>query len=89
MEEENDPPTTHGARVNHRIRCRDKIRAPGAWEKKQVLRQMWRKNQVAFSVWWAISQRLKAIRSEGTDNLGCQIDEVETIHGDPIARWCM
>ena len=28
---------THGVRVNHRIRCRDKIRAPGAREKKQLL----------------------------------------------------
>ena len=27
---------THGVRVNHRIRCRDKIRAPGAREKKQL-----------------------------------------------------
>ena len=31
---------THGVRVNHRIRCRDKIRAPGAKEKKQLLREM-------------------------------------------------
>ena len=30
---------THGVRVNHRIRCRDKIRAPGPREKKQVLRE--------------------------------------------------
>ena len=28
---------THGVRVNHRIKCRDKIRAPGAREKKQLL----------------------------------------------------
>ena len=28
---------THGVRVNHRIRCRDKILAPGAREKKQLL----------------------------------------------------
>ena len=31
---------SHGVRVNHRIRCRDKIRAPGAREKKQLLREM-------------------------------------------------
>ena len=31
---------THGVRVIHRIRCRDKIRAPGAREKKQLLREM-------------------------------------------------
>ena len=29
---------THKVRVNHRIRCRDKIRAPDAREKKQLLR---------------------------------------------------
>ena len=29
---------THGVRVNHRIKCRDKIRSPGAREKKQLLR---------------------------------------------------
>ena len=28
---------THGVRVNHRIKCRDKLRAPGAREKKQLL----------------------------------------------------
>ena len=27
---------SHGVRVNHRIRCRDKIRAPGAREKKRL-----------------------------------------------------
>ena len=28
---------THGVRVNHRIKCRDKLRAPAAREKKQLL----------------------------------------------------
>ena len=41
---------THGVRVNHRIRCRDKIRAPGARETKQLLREMMEARQVAFSV---------------------------------------
>ena len=41
---------THGVRVKHRIRCRDKIRAPGAREKKQLLREMMEARQVAFSV---------------------------------------
>ena len=40
----------HGVRVNHRIRCRDKIRAPGTREKKQLLREMMEARQVAFSV---------------------------------------
>ena len=30
---------THGVRVNHRIRCRDKITAPGARRKKQLLQK--------------------------------------------------
>ena len=41
---------THGVRVKHRIRCHDKIRAPGAREKKQLLREMMEARQVAFSV---------------------------------------
>ena len=28
---------THGVRVNRRIKCRDKLRATGAREKKQLL----------------------------------------------------
>ena len=55
---------THGVRVNHRIRCRDKIRAR---EKKQLLREMWRKNQVAFSVVGDIS---KAHRPDGVCEQG-------------------
>ncbi|CAE7879974.1 unnamed protein product, partial [Symbiodinium necroappetens] len=30
---------THGVRVNHRIKCRDKLRSPGAREKKHLLRE--------------------------------------------------
>ena len=41
---------THCVRVNHRIRCRDKIWAPGAREKKQLLREITEARQVAFSV---------------------------------------
>ena len=41
---------THGVRVNHRIRCRDKLRAPGAREKKQLLLEMMERGEVAFSV---------------------------------------
>ena len=42
---------THRVRVNHRIRCRDKIRAPGAREKMEA-------RQVAFSVVGDIARRL-------------------------------
>ena len=36
---------THGVRVNHRIKCRDKLRAPGAREKKAMDRK-----EVPFSI---------------------------------------
>ena len=42
---------THGVKVNNRIKCRDKIRAPGAGEKKQILREL-----EAFSVVGDISK---------------------------------
>ena len=67
---------THGARVNHRIRCRDKIRAPGAREKKQLLREMMEAREVAFSVVDDIAKahlRFKH-REEEHGYLGCQID---------------
>ena len=41
---------THGVRVNHRICCRDKLRAPGAREKKQLPLEMMERGEVAFSV---------------------------------------
>ena len=37
---------THGVRVNHRIRCRDKIRAPPAREKKQISWRRWREEKL-------------------------------------------
>ncbi|OLP89006.1 hypothetical protein AK812_SmicGene29579 [Symbiodinium microadriaticum] len=42
---------THGVKVNNRIKCRDKIRAPGAREKKQILRELEEaEGEEAFSV---------------------------------------
>ena len=40
---------THGVRVNHRIKCRDKLRAPGAREKQLLLEAMDRKER-PFSI---------------------------------------
>ena len=76
---------THGVRVNHRIRCRDKIRVPGAREKKQLLREMMEARQVAYSVVGDIAKahwRFKH-RLEEHGYLGCQIDASEEIPGDP------
>ncbi|CAE7381755.1 unnamed protein product [Symbiodinium natans] len=52
---------THGVRVNHRVLCRDKLRAPGAREKKQLLREFQASGIVAFSVAGDI-QGLKGLR---------------------------
>ena len=40
---------THGVRVNHRIKCRDKLRAPGAREKKQLLLEAMDRKEIPFS----------------------------------------
>ena len=41
---------THGVRVNHRVKCRDKLRSPGAREKKHLLREHEEEGETAFSV---------------------------------------
>ena len=41
---------THGVRVNHRIKCRDKLRAPGACEKKQLLLEAMDRKERPFSI---------------------------------------
>ena len=74
---------THGVRVNHRIRCRDKIR-----EKKQLLREMMEARQVAFSVVGDIAKahrRFKHwVEEHGYPN--CQIDSREEVEGDPESQ---
>ena len=79
---------TLGVRVNHRIRCLDKIRVPGAREKKQVLREMMEARQVAFSVVGDISKAHRRFkhREEEHGYLGCQIDASEEIQGDPDSQ---
>ena len=41
---------TYGVRVNHRIKCRDKLRAPGACEKKQLLLEAMDRKERPFSI---------------------------------------
>ena len=79
---------SHGVRVNHRIRCRDKIRAPGAREKKQLLREMMEAREVAFPVVGDIAKAHRRFkhREEEHGYLGCQIDTVEEIEGDPDSQ---
>ena len=56
---------THAVRVNHQIRCRDKMRAPGAREKKQLVREMMQAKQVAFSVVGDISKGPPPLQAPG------------------------
>ena len=67
---------SHGVRVNHRIRCRDKIRAPGAREKKTILRELRERNEVAFSVVGDISKAHRRFKHSADDHgyLACQLE---------------
>ena len=42
--------------MNNRIKCRDKLRAPGAREKKQLLRELEAEGEIAYSVVGDISK---------------------------------
>ena len=66
---------THGVRVNHRIKCRDKIRAPGAREKKQLLLEMIEGGKTAFSVVGDISKAHRRFKHRQDEHgyLACQL----------------
>ena len=65
---------TRGVRVNHKIRCRHRIRAAGAREKKQLLREMMEAKQVALSVVGDISEAHRRFKTGGgAGYFGCQI----------------
>ena len=76
---------SHGVRVNHRIKCRDKIRAPGAREKKTLLREMRAKKKTAFSVVGDISKAHRRYKHQASEHgfMGCQVDDKEELEGDP------
>ena len=78
----------HGVRVNHRIRCRDKIRAPGAREKKQILRELQANKEIAYSVVGDISKAHRRYKHQASEHgfMGCQIDGEETVDGDPDSQ---
>ena len=79
---------THGVRVNHRIRCRDKLRAPGAREKKCLLLELQEKDLKAFSVVGDIAKahRRYLHREDEHGYLGCQVDTEEATPGDPDSQ---
>ena len=68
---------SHDVRVNHRIRPLDKIRMPGAREKKFILKQLKEKRRVAFSLigdFGKAHRRFKYRRDE-QGFLGCVVSE--------------
>ena len=81
---------THGVRVNHRIRCRDKLRAPGAREKQQLLLEMMERGEAAFSVVGDISKAHRRFKhcEEEQGFLGCQIDEAtKTVYVNKVGAF--
>ena len=65
----------HGVRVNHRIKCRDRIRTPGAREKKQILLETMERGEVAFSIVGDFSKAHRRFKhsEDGQGFLGCQL----------------
>ena len=69
-------------------RSRDKLRAPGAREKKQLLREMIASKKVAFSVVGDIAKAHRRYRHQSKEHgfLGCQVNLDEEVPGDPAAQ---
>ena len=67
---------THGVRVNHRIKCRDKLRAPGAREKKQLLLEAMDRKEVPFSIVGDIKKAHRRFKHLAKEHgfLACQLD---------------
>ena len=79
---------THGVRVNHRIKCRDKLRSPGAREKKHLLREHEEEGETAFSVVGDIAKAHRRYKHAAKEHgyLACQVDAKEEIIGDPASQ---
>ena len=77
---------THGVRVNHRIKCRDKLRSPG--EKKHLLREHEEAGEVAFSVVGDIAKAHRRFKHAAKEHgyLACQVDAEEETPGDPASQ---
>ena len=70
---------SHDVQVNHRIKTRDKIRMPGAREKRYVLECLKKRREVAFSLigdFGKAHRRFKYQRRE-QGFLGCVVDEAD------------
>ena len=79
---------THGVRVNHRIKCRDKLRSPGAREKKHLLREHEEEGETAFSVVGDIAKAHRRYKHAAKEHgyLACQVDAREEVPGDPASQ---
>ena len=79
---------THGVRVNHRIKCRDKLRSPGAREKKHLLREHEEAGEVAFSVVGDIAKAHRRFKHAAKEHgyPACQVDAEEETPGDPASQ---
>ena len=79
---------THGVRVNHRIKCRDKLRSPGAREKKHLLREHEEEGETAFSVVGDIAKARRRYKHAAKEHgyLACQVDAKEEVPGDPASQ---
>ena len=77
-------------RVNHRIKCRDKLRAPGAREKKQLLREMISSQKVPF-LWLVILLKptdATSARARSTASLAARSVSTRRFPEIPLHRQC-
>ena len=68
---------THKVRVNHRIRCRDKLRMPGPREKFYLLDKYRQSGEVPFSIIADVSKAHRRVRHKSEEHglLACKISE--------------
>ena len=69
-------------RVNHRVKCRDKLRSPGAREKKHLLREHEEEGETAFSVVGDIAKAHRRYKHSAKEHgyLACQVDTKEELY---------
>ena len=63
-------------RVNHRIKCRNKLRAPGAREKKQLILEAMDRKEIPFSIVGDIKKARRRFKHLAKEQgfLACQLD---------------
>ena len=76
---------TH-VKVNNRIKCRDKLRAPGAREKKQLLRELESEGEVAYSVVGDISKAHRREKKHQASEHGYIVARSTRRRRSPVTR---